>query len=116
MSFGNLVPIREDLLARAHPLIEKHKGSHVVLEYDVQLQTWPIGAPTPQLVNAWCLIVIVTGALLGPANYLSYTYTLGENPQVPDDRTLDTAVQDLFKRLGVMKMQQLRTNTPPNAN
>lgn len=117
MSFGNNTAIREDLLTRVHPLLVEHKGKIVVLEYDIQMQTWmnSPGTPNAVMINAWSLIVITTGALLGPQNYLSYVWTFGESPQVPDDTVLKQAVREVFGRIGLMQTRQLQMQQPPNA-
>jgi hypothetical protein len=109
VSFGNQVPMREELLERAYPLLDKHRGRVTVLSYDVQFQTILVQGGVSY---SWVLIVISAGALLGPDNYLSYTYTLGQNAQLPDDRTLEAAVKELFTKLSIMMTRQLQTQTP----
>lgn len=110
MAFGNQVPIREELLERVYPLLEKHRGRVTTLGYDIQLQTIPLNG---NVSYSWVLIVTCAGALLGPQNYLSYSYTLGQNPQPPDDTVLDAAVRDLYTKLSLMLTRQLQTQAPP---
>ena len=110
MAFGNQIPIREELLERVYPLLEKHRGKIVTLGYDIQLQTVPMNG---NISYSWVLIVLASGALLGPQHYLSYTYTLGQTPQVPDDRILEAAVRDLYSKLSIMQVQQVQRQAPP---
>lgn len=110
VAFGNQVAIREELLERVYPLLEKHRGKIVTLGYDIQLQTLPMQG---NVSYSWVLIVLCSGALIGPQHYLSYTYTLGQNPQVPDDRTLEAAVIETYSRLGIMQVRQVQAQAPP---
>lgn len=109
MSYADKTPIRESLLSRVEPLIDQLKGNVVVLEYDVQLQSWPVGGGNPQLVSSWCLVILALGALVGEENYLSFIWTFGTTPQVPNDHALKDAVRQCFQRLGLMRMRQLQT-------
>lgn len=110
MAYGDETPIRESLLARYVPLIEKLKGNNTVIEYDVQMQTWmqPTASGAPTMINAWALVVTCLGALVGPDNYLSYVWTLGNTPHPPDDRILEASCREMFQRIGIMKMRQLQ--------
>lgn len=109
MSYETQVPIREELISRVVPLIDKHKGSITVLGYDIQLQSFmQQGSNGTVLVNTWCLIITALGALVGPSNYLSYTYTFGTDPQVPDDRSLEAYVKETMQRIGIMQVRQLQ--------
>lgn len=115
MAYGDEVPIREDLLAKLPALIEAHKGKLTVINYDVQMQTWAQGGAQPQLVNAWCLILVTLGALLGPQHYLSYVWTFHPTtPIPPNDRTLKDGVINAFRELGIMQVRQLQAQAPPN--
>ena len=118
MTYDTKTPIREDLLRRIEPLIDRLKGQLVVLHYDVQLQTWPATNPQPHLVNTWCFVIITRGALLGDANHLSYVWSFGTDPQVPNDTALEEAVRQVFQRLGMMKLRQMQVGTQdgPNSN
>ena len=105
MSFGNKVTIREDLLERSYPLIEKLKGNFTVLHFDIQLQQ----LPTDQgMQNCWAVIVVALGALVGEDNHLCYTYTMTPTPKPPNDQVLEAAVRDLFQRLGIMRVRQMQ--------
>lgn len=110
MTFGTKKPIREDLLERLHPILVKYKDNLTILDWDVQLQTFTrtVGNGQPQLINAWGLVVITTGGLLGKENYISYVWTFGETPQVPDDRELIASVQETFRRIRIMQARQLQ--------
>lgn len=118
MSYSDRTPIREALLARVVPLIEAHHGRLTVLDYDIQFTTWVAGQPQPRLITAWSFVVITAGALLGADNYLDYTWTFGERPQVPTDTDLEAGVKQAFQRLSLMLTRQLQNATPngPTAN
>lgn len=107
--FEKLVPIREQLLEAVVPFIDKHKATVTVIGYDIQLQTWIAPTPTGQtMINSYALILTALGALVGRKNYLSYVYTFGNDPQPPDDRTLEEAVRQAVQQLGMMKVRQLQ--------
>lgn len=110
MSYGNQVPIRESLLERIHPLIEKHKGRLVVLDYDVVMQSL---AGQGGIANVWAFVVLTHGALIGPQHYLSYVYTMTQSPQIPTDEVLDKAVSDCCTKLSLMLTRQLQAQVPP---
>jgi hypothetical protein len=111
VSYDDEIPIREDLLTEALACIAKHKGKHVVLKYDIAFQTWTDGAGS--ITNAWALVLVVNGALLGRAHWLSYTWTFQPpNPIPPDERDIDLQVAEAFKRLSLMQVRQLQTQSP----
>lgn len=116
MSYADRTPIREGLLERVAPLIGEHKGTLVVLDYDIQLQTWQPPGAQAQMINSWCLVVLTLGALVGEENYLSYVWTFGQTPHVPNDRVLTEAVRQTFQRLHLMKQRQLQTAKPSGLN
>ena len=110
MAFGDKVPVREYLLEKAWPLIDKYKGRLVVLDYDITMQNIPgVGG----IANVWALVVITRGALIGPEHYLSYVYTMTQNPQLPTDTVLEAAVRDCCSKLSIMLTRQLQTQAPP---
>lgn len=113
MSYADKKPIRESLLERVPPFIEQHKGGLTILEYDIQLQSFPMQG---NLVNSYCFILTCLGALVGEANYLSYTFTFRQDPHPPNDRDLDIAVRETCSRLGLMKMRQLQQANPHSNN
>lgn len=118
MSYSDRTPIREALIARLEPLIEEHHGRLVVRDYDIQFTTWVAGQPQPRLVTAWSFVCITNGALIGAENYLDYTWTFGERPQVPTDEELKNGVKQTFQRLSLMLTRQVQAATPngPTAN
>jgi hypothetical protein len=105
MSFGNKLPIREQLLEDAYPLLEELKGSQILIEYDIQLRSWE---QQGQYLNAWALICICKGALLGDENNISFVWTFGVHPQPPNQATLRASIRDMFTRIGMMRMKQLQ--------
>lgn len=110
MAFGDKVPVREYLLEKAWPLIDKYKGRLVVLDYDITMQNIPgVGG----IANVWALVVITRGALIGPEHYLSYVYTMTQNPQLPTDAVLEASVRDCCTKLSLMLTRQLQTQVPP---
>lgn len=113
MAYGNHIPIRESLLERVPSLIEKHKGKLVVVEYDIQLQTWTV---RQQTINAWALIVETLGALVGDEHHLTYVWTFGSDPRPPSDTVLRDGIRECFRRLGIMQVRQLQTQQSPNNN
>lgn len=118
MSFGDSTPIREELLEQVHPLLDEFRGKVTVLAYDVQLQTWitPLPNGAPQMINAWCVVVIAAGALLGPSNYISYVWTFGQTPQVPDHATVRDGIRETFNRIRIMQTRQLQQQHPQSTN
>jgi uncharacterized protein Veg len=103
--------MRTELLAEIRADIAKHKGKHVVLKYDVCFQTW--ANQDGSITNAWALVLVVAGALVGRTNWLSYTWTFQPpNPIPPDERDIDLQVAETFKRLSLMQVRQLQTQTP----
>jgi hypothetical protein len=116
VTYSDRTPIREDLLNQAVVYIEKYKAKHNVVAYDVQLETWPQANPQPMLINAWCVIITITGALLGEINNLTYTWPFHHSPQQPNEQELETGIREAFQRLSVMKMRQLQAGQPGNAN
>ena len=111
VSFDDETPIREVLLSDTRAVIAKHKGKHTVVEWDVQLQTWPDRGGT--LINAWCVIITVVGALIGRTNYLSYTWTFQPpDPKSPTDNAIEEGVVEAFKRLSMMQVRQLQQQSP----
>lgn len=111
MTYADKTAIREDLLAKLVPLIERLRGTLSVLHYDVQMQTWPTPPPNVNLVNTYCLVVITRGALLGEENNLSYVWSFGNYPHVPNDTALEEAVRQTFQRIGLMKLRQMQTGS-----
>lgn len=112
MSFTDETPIRESLLAQVVPLLSKHKGKHVVYEYDVSFQTWIIPG-TQQFQNAWCLTLVVAGALVGRSNLLAYTWTFQPpDARPPEEREVELAVTESLKRLSLMQARQLQMQNP----
>ena len=110
MAFGDKVPVREYLLEKVWPLIDKYKGRLVVLDYDVTMQTLP---GQGGFANVWAVVVLTRGALIGPQHYLSYVYTLTQTPQLPTDEVLDRAISDCCAKLSLMLTRQLQTQAPP---
>lgn len=114
MSFGNRIAIREGLLERCYPLLEELKGSLVVVEYDIQLRTWE---QEGMYLNAYALVCICKGALLGDDNNLKFVWTFGQTPDIPNDITLRACIRDMFARIGIMRMRQLQQKpSQGNAN
>jgi hypothetical protein len=105
VSFGNAKPIREDLLERCYPVLEELKGTLVVLEYDIQMRSWE---QEGMYLNAWALVCICKGALLGDDNNLVFVWTFGQTPAIPNDLTLRASIRDMFSRIGIMRTRQLQ--------
>ena len=105
MSFGNKIAIREELLERCYPLLEELKGSLVVVEYDIAMRTWEQDG---MFLNAYALVCICKGALLGDDNNLKFVWTFGYEPQPPNEITLRASIKDMFSRIGIMRMRQLQ--------
>ena len=106
MSYGTRTPIREDLLERVHPLLEELKGSLVIVEYDIAMRSW---MQEGMYLNAYALVCVCKGALLGDDNNLQFVWTFGHNPQPPNDITLRASIRDMFQRIGLMRTRQLQT-------
>ncbi len=115
MSFGDKKTIREELLARIHPLLVELKDKLVVLQWDVALQTWLANPGTPNaiMLNAYGLVVITTGALLGPDYHISFVWTFGDRPVPPTDAELRAGIRQLFMRIRTMQARQLQENAQP---
>lgn len=110
MSYGNGVPIREELLPFVQAAIEKHKANFTVLHFDIVLQQLLAGGNQVQVANCWASVVVTTGALLGDENHLCYTYTMTDTPKPPSPTVIDAAIRDTFQRLGLMRVRQMQQN------
>jgi hypothetical protein len=115
MSLEDQTPIRDVLLKRVIPLLKEFRGSIHVRDYEIVLKSWNVPAPSGATIecNAWALIVITNGALIGAKHYISFVWTFGNSPQVPDDSTLRQGIKEMFQRIRMMQQKQLTDNTPP---
>jgi len=115
MSFGNESAIREDLLTRVVPYIEKHRSTITVIGYDIQLQTWVQPTATGNtMINTYCLILLSTGGLVGEEHHCTFVYTFGNEPKPPNDRDLEEAVKHSIGRLGIMRLRQIQQGANDN--
>jgi hypothetical protein len=110
------IAIREALLNRVYPIIERLKGNMSIIGYDIQLQSFTQAGPTgnPVLINTYCLVINTLGAILGEENHLSYTFTFDQSPKAPNDIQLEQYVKETLQRLGIMRVRQLQMNRPQN--
>lgn len=106
MTYGTRTPIRDELLERCYPLLEELKGSLVVVEYDIQMRTWQ---QQGTYLNAYALVCVCKGALLGDDNNLQFVWTFGQTPQSPNVVTLRTSIREMFQRIAMMRTRQLQT-------
>lgn len=114
MSFEDNVTISEQLRKRVRPIVNKHRGSVHVRDYDIVLKGFIAKDDSGTAIgcNAWALVVIVNGALVGPQHYISFVWTFGRTPAIPDDRALETGVREMFQRIRGMQSRQLRDANP----